>query len=387
MDGAGETTRSLRLLQGAAFCSSFDRMAIAPMLVAIAENLHASLAAVTFAATLYFLLYGAMQPVWAVLSDRLGRVRVIRSALAGAAVASGVSAVAPSLGVLLGARACAGALFAGVIATGLTYVGDTVPIARRQIALTDLMGATSAGLAASTLVGGVAVAVWDWRPVFALSAVAACGLSLALRALPEPVVARTPRALGAVATLLRRPWPVAVVLLALVEGAIVLGVLTFMAPALEEAGFSPAIAGGVMAVYGAAVVVWTRAVRRAARHASAARLIGIGSTLIAIGYLAAAADAGLVGFGTAALLVAGGFAFLHSTLQTWATEVAPDLRATAVALFAAALFTGGAVGTAILGPLADAGEFASLFLIGVAITVVLGTCAAAARARWSAHPA
>jgi predicted MFS family arabinose efflux permease len=305
--------------------------------VAIAQDLDASLAAVTFAATLYFLLYGAMQPVWAVLSDRLGRVRVIRLALAGAAVASGVSALAPSLGVLLAARACAGALFAGVIATGLTYVGDTVPIARRQIALTDLMGATSAGLAASTLVAGVAVAVWDWRPVFALSAVAACGLSLALRALPEPQVARARSALGAVATLLRRPWPVAVVLLALVEGVIVLGVLTFMAPALEEAGFSPAIAGGVMAVYGAAVVVWTRAVRRAARHASAARLIGIGSTLIAIGYLAAAADAGLAGIGAAALLVAGGFAFLHSTLQTWATEVAPDLRATAVALFAAAL--------------------------------------------------
>jgi predicted MFS family arabinose efflux permease len=379
--------RPLRLIRGAAFCSSFDRMAIAPMLVAITADLDASLAAVTFAATLYYLLYGAMQPVWGILSDRLGRVNTIRLTLAGAAVASLASALAPTLGMLLVARACAGALFAGVIPTTLVYVGDTVPIERRQVALTELMGATSAGIAVSTVLAGVVVALADWRPVFALSALLACGLALALASVPEPAVERARSALGAVGTLLRRPWPLAVVLLALVEGTIVLGIITFMAPALEDTGLSPAVAGGVMGVYGAAIIAWTRAVRRIAPHAPAARLIGIGSTLIAVGLLAAAADPGLGGIGAAALLVAGGFAFLHSTLQTWATEVAPDLRATAVSLFAAALFTGGAVGTALVGPLADGGEFAAVFLIGVAITIVLGACAATARARWSTHTA
>jgi predicted MFS family arabinose efflux permease len=379
--------RPLRLIRGAAFCSSFDRMAIAPMLVAISDDLGASLAAATFAATLYFLLYGALQPVWGMLSDRLGRVSVIRLTLAGAAVASVASAVAPSLGVLLVARACAGALFAGVIPTTLVYVGDTVPMVRRQAALTELMGATSGGMAVSTLLAGVIVAVADWRPVFALSAAMACALAVAMREVPEPAAERTRSPLGAVATLLRRPWPLAVVVLALVEGTIVLGIITFMAPALQDTGLSAAIAGGVMGVYGAAIIVWTRAVRRVALRATAAQLIALGSTLIAAGLLAAAADPGLVGIGAAALLVAGGFAFLHSTLQTWATEVAPDLRATAVSLFAAALFTGGAVGTALVGPLADGGEFAAVFLIGVAITVVLGTCAAIARARWSVHPA
>jgi predicted MFS family arabinose efflux permease len=379
--------RPLRLIRGAAFCSSFDRMAIAPMLVAISDDLGESLAAVTFTATLYFLLYGAMQPVWGVLSDRLGRVRVIRLTLAGAAIASVASAVAPSLGALLVARAGAGALFAGVIPTALVYVGDTVPMARRQIALTELMSATSAGIAVSTVVAGLAVVLADWRLVFALSAAGACGLAIAVGSVPEPDTARTRSALGAVGTLLRRPWPLAVVAIALVEGTLVLGIITFMAPALEDAGLSAAVAGGTMGVYGAAIIVWTRAVRRLAPRATPARLIAIGSTLIAVGFLAAAADPGLGGIGAAALLVAGGFAFLHSTLQAWATEVAPDLRATAVSLFAAALFTGGAVGTALVGPLADGGEFASVFLIGVAITVVLGTCAAIARSRWTVTPA
>ncbi len=382
-DGAGGTARSLRLIRGAAFCSSFDRMSIAPMLVAISVDLGVSLAQVTLAATAYFLLYGAMQPVWGMLSDRLGRVPVIRLTLAGAAVASIASAVAPTLGVLLVARGCAGALFAGVIPTTLVYVGDTVPMARRQIALTELMGATSAGIAVSTVVAGIAVVLADWRVVFAWSAVAALGLVVALRRLPEPDVPRAASALGAVTALLRRRWPRTVVLLALVEGTLVLGIITFMAPALEDAGLSAAVAGGIMGVYGAAIIVWTRVVRRVAQDVAPARLIAIGTTLIVTGYLAAAADPGLGGIGVAALLVAGGFAFVHSTLQTWATEVAPDLRATAVSLFAAALFTGGAVGTAVVGPLADSGEFAAVFLIGVVVALVLGTAATVARSRWA----
>jgi predicted MFS family arabinose efflux permease len=386
MDRGGDSRSSLRLIGAASFTSAFDRMAIAPMLVAIARDLDASLGQVTLAATAYFLLYGAMQPAWGILSDRLGRVRVMRLTLAGAAVASAASALAPSLGLLLAARACAGALFAGVIPAALVYVGDTVPHERRQVALAELMGATSAGIAVSTVVAGVAVAAADWRVVFCLSTAAAVFLAVALRTLPEPRVERAPSALASVGTLLRRPWPLTVVLLALVEGTVVLGIITFMAPALENAGLSAAVAGGTMGVYGAAIMVWTRAVRRVAHRLPPARLIALGSSLMAVGLGAAAVDPGLAGIAAAALLVGGGFAFLHSTLQTWATEVAADLRATAVSLFAAALFTGGAVGTAAVGPLADGGEFAAVFLIGVAITVVLGAGAAAARSRWSPAP-
>ena len=86
-----------RLLQFAAFFSSFDRFVVAPMLVTIAAALGASLAETTATASLYFLLYGLMQPVWGMLSDRLGRVRVIRLTLFGAAVAGVLSAVAPNL--------------------------------------------------------------------------------------------------------------------------------------------------------------------------------------------------------------------------------------------------------------------------------------------------
>jgi MFS family permease len=105
---SGESRGGLRLLQLAAFFSSFDRFAVAPMLVTIAASLGASLAETTATASLYYLLYGGMQPVWGMLSDRLGRVRVIRLTLFGTAVAGVLSAVAPNLAVLIAARALAG---------------------------------------------------------------------------------------------------------------------------------------------------------------------------------------------------------------------------------------------------------------------------------------
>jgi MFS family permease len=74
-------------LQLAAFFSSFDRFAIAPMLLTIAASLGASLTEVAATASLYYLFYDLMQPAWGMLSDRLGRVRVMRLTFFGAAFA------------------------------------------------------------------------------------------------------------------------------------------------------------------------------------------------------------------------------------------------------------------------------------------------------------
>ena len=50
--------------------------------------------------------------------------------------------------------------------------------------------------------------------------------------------------------------------------------------------------------------------------------------MLALGYATGAVGHSLIGVGVAAVLVGGGFAFIHSTLQTWATEVVPEARAT-----------------------------------------------------------
>jgi predicted MFS family arabinose efflux permease len=383
-----ESPGGLRLLQLAAFFSSFDRFVVAPMLVTIAAALGASLAESTATASLYYLLYGGMQPVWGILSDRLGRVRVIRLTLFGAAVAGVLAASAPNLSVLIAARALAGGLFAAVIPASLVYVGDTVGMDSRQKALADLMAASAVGTALATVLGGLAAYLDAWRIAFASPAFAGVALALLLTRLPEPkgfISEDKEGPLVQVGRVLGRPWAMVVSGIALVEGAVILGCLTFLAPSLESIGFSPAVAGLVVGLYGLAVLGWTRAVKLVAARLGASALILIGAGMLALGYASSAVGQSLAGVSAAAIFVGGGFAFMHSTLQTWATEVVPEARATVISLFAAALFAGSGVAAIAAAPLAEAGSFRLLFALGALVAIPLGIFAGLARRSYGGH--
>ena len=380
----------LPLLQLAAFFSSFDRFAVAPMLVTIAASLGASLSEVAATASLYYLLYGVMQPVWGMLSDRVGRVRVMRLTLFGATLAGVISALAPNLGVLVATRALVGGLFAAVIPAALVYVGDTVGMDSRQKALADLMAASAVGTALATALGGLAAYLDAWRIAFAVPALAGGVLALLLRRLPEPegfALVEREGPLVQIGRVLARPWAVAVVVIAAVEGAVILGFLTFLAPSLESDGFSPAVAGLAVGLYGLAVLGWTRAVKLVSDRLGPAALILIGGGLLALGYASGALGQSLASVGIAAVLVGGCFAFMHSTLQTWATEVVPEARATVISLFAAALFVGSGVATTVAAPLAEAGSFGLLFATAAVVAVPLGLFAALARWRYAGYRA
>jgi predicted MFS family arabinose efflux permease len=386
----GVSRSGLRLLQLAAFFSSFDRFAVAPMLVTIAASLGASLAEVAATASLYYLLYGGMQPVWGMLSDRLGRVRVMRFTLFGAVFAGMVSALAPNLAVLAAARALAGGLFAAVIPAALVYVGDTVGMDSRQKALADLMAASAVGTALATVLGGLAAYLGAWRLAFAAPALAGGVLALLLARLPEPEGFAPESREGPLVQggrVFGRPWAVTVVGIAAVEGAVILGFLTYLAPSLESVGFSPAVAGLAVGLYGLAVLGWTRVVKLVSGRLGAAALILIGGGMLALGYASGAVGHSLMGVGVAAVLVGGGFAFMHSTLQTWATEVVPEARATVISLFAAALFAGSGLATAAAAPLADEGRFELLFATAALVALLLGLFAALARRLYAEHQA
>ena len=388
MRAPSESSGGPRLLQLAAFFSSFDRFAIAPMLLTIAASLGASLTEVAATASLYYLLYGLMQPVWGMLSDRLGRVRVMRLTLFGAAVAGILSSLAPNLTVLIIARALAGGLFAAVIPASLVYIGDTVGMGTRQKALADLMAASAVGTALATVFGGLAAYLDGWRVAFAAPALAGVALAVLLARLPEPKAFSEQKREGPLVQagrVLVQPWALIVVGIALVEGAVILGFLTFLAPSLESAGFSPAVAGLAVGLYGLAVLGWTRAVKLVANRLGASSLILIGAGMLSLGYASGAVGQSLASVSVAAILVGGGFAFMHSTLQTWATEVVPEARATVISLFAAALFAGSGVATMAAAPLAEAGSFDLLFALAALVAVPLGLVAGLARHRYSGN--
>ncbi|MFC9898340.1 MFS transporter [Nocardia sp. NPDC127579] len=362
--------------------SSFDRFAVSSMLVLIAVAQRVPLSSVVVLAGGYFLAYGLSQPLWGLLSDRYGRVRVLRVALLGAAVAGTVSALAPTLSVLIGARVVAGACFGAVLPTSITYVGDTVDSGNRQRTLSDIIAVTAVGTALATGLAGVTAELLDWRVVFAGPALAALAGAYAVGRLPEPArpPVVSPRAqLGSV---LRNRWAVLVFALACTEGAVLLGVMTFLATGLQAHGSSAAIAGSATAAYGLGVLGLSRLVRILTRRLPVTALMGIGGAQMCLGYVVAALRVDPLTVTVTALLLGGGWAFLHSSLQTWSTEVDPAARGTVVSLFAGALFLGSAAATAIAAPAAQYGHYTVLFAGAALLTVPLTVLSVLGRRRW-----
>lgn len=362
-------------VSAAAFVSSVDRFAISPLLVLVATDLGATLAQSLTVASSYYLAYGLSQPLWGVLSDRFGRIGLMRATLLAAAMACVASALAPGLGALIIARALAGAFFGAVVPASLTYVGDTVDDTHRQPALADLMAAVAIGTALATALAGILGDVVHWRLVFALPAVLAVGCAIALGRLDEP---RREAQAGALATFgeaVRNRWLLAVGGLAFVEGAVVLGVLTLLAPALQSQGVGAGGAGLATAAYGVAVIAATRLVRAASRILPMPVLMAIGGLSAAAGYGLLAMHVSVATVIITALLLGVTWSFLHSSLQAWVTGVLPRARGKAVALFAGCLFAGSAVGASAGGAAANGQQWGLLF--GVTACVALCLTAAA----------
>ncbi|SMY12866.1 MFS transporter [Brevibacterium jeotgali] len=364
-------TRPPASVSAAAFVSSLDRFAISPLLVLVAVDLGATLAESLTIASAYFLAYGLSQPVWGVLSDRFGRIRLMRATLFAAAAAGVVSALAPDLATLVIARSFAGAFFGAVVPASLTYVGDTVDEAHRQPALADLMAAIAVGTALATALAGMLGELAHWRWVFAVPAVLAIGCAIGLGRLYEPPREAQAGLVATVRSAVRNRWVLVVVGLAFVEGAVVLGVLTLLAPALQSQGIGAVGAGLATAAYGLAVVVTSRMVRPVSRHLPMPGLMAIGGVAAAAGYALLAVHVSIATVVVTALLLGVTWSFLHSSLQTWVTGVLPQARGTVVALFAGCLFAGSAVGASAGGAVADAQRWMALFAVTAAVALLL----------------
>ena len=380
----GPTRASLRLLQVTAFVTTADRFSMPPMLIAISVALRTPLHTVVTAASAYFLVYGAMQPVWGTVSERLGRVRTLRLTLVLAGAATAASAAVGDIAALAVTRGLAGGFFAAAFPASLIYIGDTVPSARRQQEITGLLVGVALGTAlASAGSGGLAQLV-SWRAPFVITGAAALALAVALRRLPEPPPQPRQSLLAPMRAVVGSPVALLVLGLAFLEGAVLLGSLTLLPTAVESAGAPTAVAGAVTAVYGVTVFFAARVVGSLSRHWPVWRLVAIGGVAAVAAASLAALSQQVAGAVVVAALLGLAWSAMHSSLQTWATQVLPRARAAVVSLFAGSLFAGSAVAAAILAGPADRGAFRAIFVWTAVCAVPLTVVAALGRARW--HP-
>ena len=363
----------LRLIGLAAFSSMASMRVCDPMLVTLSHEFQVTTGDASAVIAAFAVAYGVLQLVYGPLGDRLGKVRVIIGATSACALFSAITALAPNLAVLVLSRAAMGAAAAGIIPLSMAWIGDQVPYAQRQETLARLMGATVTGMMAGQWFGGFATETLGWRAAFAVLSLLFLTAAVLLFRYARGGLASTPAAADAPAfslsaylagtmALLRIPhvrWVLAVVA---IEGALAFGTLAFV-PARMTGGFglSASAAGGVMVLYGVGGLLYSVFARRWLAWLGEKGLALTGALLIASGLLLLA-WAPVVAWAVLGCFVAGlGFYMLHNTLQTQATQMAPQARGTAVTLFACLLFLGQSIGVLTVAASVDRGWLTAVF--------------------------
>lgn len=370
---------ALALLFVLAFVVSVDLRIIAPVLPSIAESLRATAGGVGLAMTSYAFAYGGGQLLYGPLSDRHGRVPVVRLAALGWSVCTALSALCTTTWQFMIVRLLAGAFAGSVIPLTLVYIGDTVEYARRQEVMGRFSIVTSAGLAFSAAIGGMVAYLVSWRAMLIAYAVVGLLPSALLWRLPPDRPVRDHAEIEPVARFvdfLRDPFARTVYLAIFAEGFLLWGAVTYLgAYATARYRLSQLGVGLLIALFGVGTMVGGALMGALRRRWSEARLARGGGLLMGLALLMIAPpgrplDSWIV-FAAAMLLLGLGFVGLHTTLQVRGTEISRAARGKAFSLFPASLFSGVALGTAVMGPLVDAGgEHLMLAGCGLGLTGV-----------------
>jgi predicted MFS family arabinose efflux permease len=365
--------RAVFLLSLAAFVSAASLRATDPLLPLIAEEYGATTGAASAAVTAFALSYGLLQVVCGPLGDRYGRYRTIAAAAFVSAFGSAACAIAPSLDALVAARFVSGATIGAFIPLALAWIGDTVAYEQRQPLLARFLVGQMAGMAFGTAAAGWLAEHFGWRAIFMALAVLLLVIAglLGVELRSNPLTRRTgprPHSIGQTfARVLAHPRLRILLATGFTEGLLIFGPFAFVAAYFQSRfALGPGIAGTLVAAYAAGGVLYALLARRAVRRLGEPGLVALGGVALVIGYggLALAPSALLATLCIAA--VGAGFYMLHTTVQIHVTQVTPEERGSAVALFATFLFLGQASGVWLAGRVVDAAGVTPIFVFAAA---------------------
>jgi EmrB/QacA subfamily drug resistance transporter len=148
------------------FMVVLDNLVVNVALPSIHRELGASIQALEWTVNAYVLAYAVLLLTGAALGDRLGRKRMFISGIALFTASSAAAALAPSIDILIAARALQGVGAAIVTPLTLTLLADAFPPAQRGIALGVWSGISGVAVALGPLVGGAVVQAASWHWIF-----------------------------------------------------------------------------------------------------------------------------------------------------------------------------------------------------------------------------
>jgi EmrB/QacA subfamily drug resistance transporter len=148
------------------FMVVLDNLVVNVALPSIHRDLGASIQALEWTVNAYVLAYAVLLLTGAALGDRFGRRRMFIAGIVLFTLSSAASAVAPSIDLLIAARALQGIGAAIVTPLTLTLLADAFPPERRGVALGVWSGISGIAVALGPLVGGAVIQLSSWHWIF-----------------------------------------------------------------------------------------------------------------------------------------------------------------------------------------------------------------------------
>jgi YNFM family putative membrane transporter len=375
-------TRSIVLLAGAGFASQAMVRVTDSLLPQIAADFGTTVGEASIVVAAYSLSHGSIQLIIGPVGDRFGKYRTVAVMCALAAVLVAVCGTVQSLGALALARFASGAAAGWIIPISMAYVGDVTPYERRQPILARYLSGQIFGQLFGQAAGGVLGDLFGWRTVFfllaAMLALATVGLIAELIINPRT---RSPqhaeesaRGFAAnYAAVLSNPWARLVILAVFIEASIGWGAFAYVGADLHlRFGLSFTAIGLIVGAFAIGGLIYAASVQQLMNLFGAAGLARFGGILLGIGYVALAIGAAWWLAPLAVTAIGLGFYALHNTLQTNATQMSPQARGTAVAIFSSAIYLGQMLGVAAAAVVYDRLTAVPLFLSAAIALPLLG---------------
>jgi EmrB/QacA subfamily drug resistance transporter len=148
------------------FMVVLDNLVVSVALPSIHRDLGASIQSLEWTVSAYTLSYAVLLLTGSALGDRFGRKRMFMAGIALFTASSAAAALAPTIGLLILARATQGAGAAIATPLTLTLLADAFPPDRRGLAIGVWSGISGIAVALGPLVGGAMVQAASWHWIF-----------------------------------------------------------------------------------------------------------------------------------------------------------------------------------------------------------------------------
>jgi len=370
-------TRSIILLAVAGFASQAQVRVMDSLLPQVAADLRTTVGAAAMVVTAYAVTHGSIQLVIGPVGDRFGKYRTVAVACVVGAILVAICGMVSTLPQLALARLATGAAAGWVIPISMAYVGDVTPHDRLQPILARYLSGQILGQLFGQAAGGVLGDLMGWRNVFfvlaGMFALAAAGLVVELVVNPQTRKAGSASRgfVADYAAVLSNPFARIVIIAAFIEGALAWGAFAYIGANLHlRFGLTYTLVGITVGCFGIGGLIYAGMVKLFVRRLGQIGLAISGSLVLAAAYIELALGPVWWLAPVATTAIGLGFYMLHNTLQTNATQMTPEARGTAVALFSSALYVGQTAGVTVGALIIDRVGAAPLFL-GSAATLPL----------------